>query len=279
MSSLARKTRLDYLREAGDDLGVKVVVPGEEKGDDFEDLMELGKVIISTQGGMILGLNDSHAMEIALNKDFSYTRLLRSGVKVPDYHLIESKAASLSLVEIDRLVDDALNFIKNIGFPIILKPTSCSRSEGVFLIEDQWDLLATLPDLVEKYGRVLVQRYIDSNEYRVLMLRDEVLMAYRRECDGVCESSRDVGAYEVVESISNDNRSMLAKAMFAVGLDFAGIDVRVDSLSAESNQNSYILELNSFPLLDSPERLRGPDFVRDICSKLINFTLEKLNLK
>jgi len=85
------------------------------------------------------------------------------GVKTPGYILVED------LSDIERAV-------KNLSFPLFVKPAKAGDSLGVdehSLVHNAEELETKVKEILEEYGPLLVEEYIDGREFTVLVAANE----------------------------------------------------------------------------------------------------------
>ena len=81
------------------------------------------------------------------------------GVKTPGYVMVEK-------------VSDIDEAIKHLSFPMFVKPAKAGDSLGVdehSLVSNRDELLAKASDIIDEYGPLLVEEYIDGREFTVLV--------------------------------------------------------------------------------------------------------------
>ncbi len=126
-----------------------------------------------------LDLNPVGSSDIAKDKDYATLFMARMG-----YPTIPGKAfysAEWSrAIRSRRDIDAAYSYAKRIGFPVIAKPNSGSQGGGVGLVYTKRELYRSLRDIFKRDRVALVQRFIEGNDYRLVVLDDEVISAYER---------------------------------------------------------------------------------------------------
>lgn len=137
--------------------------------------------------GTSLDINHQGASAIAKDKDYCAHFLRHEGFSVPESVLVFSPRyrAEMAMKNIDvakklTSIDKAIEFVEEFGFPVFVKPNEGSEGRGVGKIYSIDQLFDTLYALFQEYPRVLVQRPVLGNDYRVVVLDGEVLSAYER---------------------------------------------------------------------------------------------------
>jgi len=113
------------------------------------------------------------AFSIGDNKFKAKKWLAKHGVQVPEGEKFSQ--------DIDN--EEIIAYAKKIGFPVVLKPAKAAQGKGVianinnekFLAES---LLHVRTEL--NYPEVIVERYVEGKEYRVYVMKDEVIAVLNR---------------------------------------------------------------------------------------------------
>ena len=126
-----------------------------------------------------LDINGHGSSEVA--KDKGYTRFFMSkmGYKIPQGapffspHWCEVNDANNNS-------ESAVQFANSLGYPVIVKPNSGSKGRDVFKAYNEAELRDILRIVFEKNNVILIEQYIAGDDYRLVVLKGEVMMAYRR---------------------------------------------------------------------------------------------------
>jgi len=185
----------------------------------------------------IMGIPYTHspvtASAIAMDKEITQNIFKNAGLKIAD-----SLAA-----EIDEIS------IKFMPLPFVVKPVSEGSSVGVYIIRDEKDLLLAKKEW--KYGRAIVEKFIEGAELSVAVLNGKAL--------GVIELRPKQGFYTYENKYTDGKTEHLMPAPLADNLsktvmNMAEIAHRVLKCSGLSRsdfrydgKDFYILELNTHP--------------------------------
>lgn len=93
-----------------------------------------------------------------LMKYVAYTQ----GVSTPAYAIIEC-------------VDDITNACKHLQYPLFVKPAKAGDSLGIdehSLVNNESDLFKKASSIIEEYGPLLVEEYIEGREFTVMLIAD-----------------------------------------------------------------------------------------------------------
>ena len=198
--------------------------------------------------------------------------------------IAKSKAATNSLLKMSgipvaeqarvRSIDDAIIFVNNFGYPVVLKPESEDRGRGVFAnivgeaeLRDCWSLLSKGP-----YKSVLIEKHLPGDIYRINTINGSVVRAVKRVHPFVCGD----GVSTIEQLISEINEEPIRTGDDTVS-EFIDIDDDVTrTLAKESLTIHSILGKNETLHITSTCRsFNSDDFIdklhtdnRDLCEKV-----------
>lgn len=131
-------------------------------------------------------INYSGSVKICMNKDICSSFLQRNGFLVPksENYTRRSKEKNIDLYEpimqfIENLEDNGFNY------PLIIKPATLSQGKGISKIYNKEEaeeiVKSTLSDKeLEKNKTFIIQEFAKGNDYRIVVLGDKILQAYKR---------------------------------------------------------------------------------------------------
>lgn len=131
-------------------------------------------------------INYSGSVKICMNKDICTSFLHRNGFSVPksQNYTRRSKEKNIDLYE------SIMQFIENLeengfDYPLIIKPATLSQGRGISKIynkEEAKEIIKnTLNDKeLEKNRTFIIQEFANGNDYRIVVLGDKILQAYKR---------------------------------------------------------------------------------------------------
>jgi len=172
------------------------------------------------------------------------------------------------------------------GSRVVLKPIDRGSSVDCYIVPDDLGLEEALDRLLGRYGRCLVERYVDGPELTVGILGRQALpviqiVPRRRFYDYEAKYADDATRYLVNPPLD----AALLRQVQALSLgvfeilgcrDMARVDWRVDAAS----QTPYLLEVNTIPgftshsLLPKAAAAAGIDFPR-LCRILIEMAMSR----
>jgi D-alanine--D-alanine ligase len=212
------------------------------------------------------------ASNLAMDKVASRNIFKRHGLYVPNFKVTEKS-------------NDAVNLMRNLSFPLVIKPALTGSSIGISIV-DNYKSLAFAIKLAFKFdNRVIVEEYIKGRELTVGILEDKPLpiieiVPKRPFFDYQSKYKHGLTDYIIPAKLSPEASKKINKASLAAHrlLGCFGCS-RVDIILDKKNR-PFILEVNTIPGLTSTSLLpkaakeAGIDFI-DLCIKLISLAYEK----
>ena len=136
-----------------------------------------------------------------------------------DSHRIRQTLARVGITvpagDVAWSLEDAQEIAESIGFPLLLKPADATGRGGMpDRIGDAESLATAWPLASAMSRRVIVERFVEGHDYRVVVVDGRVVAVAQR------------AAIDCTDEIHPENRALCELAAGAVGLDVAGIDVR-----------------------------------------------------
>ncbi len=105
------------------------------------------------------------AESIAQDKDLAKELLVRYGIPVPEGRIV-------------RKVDTTWEAAEDLGLPVVIKPAEGSRGVAVSLALETYEEVAEAFRLAQTIqNAVIVERFIEGDEYRLLVVNNEVVAA------------------------------------------------------------------------------------------------------
>jgi D-alanine-D-alanine ligase-like ATP-grasp enzyme len=125
-------------------------------------------------------LNSFASAEIAKDKNYTNFFLKKMGYKVPEGQTFFSDKLN-SCLRIKRTISDGFEYAKSIGFPVIIKPNNLSQGKLVTKIFNKEEYYETAEKIFDITDVMLVERFYYGNDFRVLVLDEEIFAVYQRE--------------------------------------------------------------------------------------------------
>jgi len=124
-------------------------------------------------------INPLASSEIARDKGYADFFLRHFGYCTSEGQTFFSEARN-QRIKIKRTIDDGFNYAKTLGFPVILKPNNLSQGTLVTKVNNKKDYYAVAKRIFKRTHVMLVQRFYSGNDYRIVVLDDEIISAYER---------------------------------------------------------------------------------------------------
>src|SRR3954470_22309292 len=141
----------------------------------------------------ITGDSSYLAVDIASDKDLTKQLLAEAGLPVPRGETV-------------RTVERALAFMQRLRRPVVVKPLDANQGKGVTVdVRDEACLVAAFARAREWGRSVLVEEFIEGDDYRVLVVDGRVVAASHRRPPSV----NGDGVHTVRELVEQENRNPL----------------------------------------------------------------------
>ena len=205
--------------------------------------------------GKALGLNADAAAAIATDKDYTARLLSAGGLPTPPGVIVVAPGFVAKMRLSNSAVaaglpgpEVAQAFARDAGFPVIVKPNFGNMGRGVRRAESPAELAADLAEGFLADDRLRVEALVPGRDYRLLVLRGKVIVAYERQPLTVTGDGRRSVAALLAERLARlverhhgpkisaaDPR--LARAMDAAGLSPEAVPEAGQSLRLLANAN------------------------------------------
>ncbi|MCB0719983.1 MAG: 30S ribosomal protein S6--L-glutamate ligase [Bacteroidetes bacterium] len=190
-------------------------------------------------------VNGSMAITMSRDKLRSLQLLSRAGVALPVTGFAHSTHS------IDELIDMVG------GAPLIVKLLKGTQGKGVILAETRKAAESTIEAFRHLRTRFLVQEYFaecKGSDLRCFVVGGHVIAAIVRQgLPDEYRSNLHRGGLATLAILSPEERSLALRAVAAVGLNVAGVDI------LRTNRGPVVIEVNSSPGLQGIEKVTGLD--------------------
>lgn len=129
--------------------------------------------------GSRMDVNSLGASEIANDKDYASHFLKSMGYPVPHGQAFFTRHWSEAIGS-KRTPEAAYRYAKSLGFPVIVKPNGKSQGSGVCKVRNKREFMRAVRSLEFEERVFLVQRIVQGNDYRIVVLDREIISAYQR---------------------------------------------------------------------------------------------------
>ncbi|BAY98218.1 RimK domain-containing protein ATP-grasp [Tolypothrix tenuis PCC 7101] len=124
-------------------------------------------------------LNGFGAAELAKDKGSSSFFLNHFGYKVPEGKTFFNEKLCKQ-IETLRNIDDGFNYAKYLGMPVIVKPLNLSQGRFVTKVYNKREYYQVAKKILQITPGLIVERFHIGNDYRIVVLDQEVMVAYQR---------------------------------------------------------------------------------------------------
>lgn len=166
------------------------------------------------------------ATDLACDKEMSKKMLAEAGIPVPKGRLTSNR-------------EEAFTNAREIGFPVVLKPIGSNHGKGVTINVRTRDEVERAFDRAFRHSdEVIIERFVEGRDHRVLVINDEVAAVSEREPAHVVGD----GQHTLQELIDSENKNPLRGEGHEKPLTRIVIDEESERLIAEQ-----WLSLDSIP--------------------------------
>lgn len=131
--------------------------------------------------GINYGLNSTSVVKIFQNKILTNHILREEGLNLPDEFILEPRGSIFENSQNNQ--ESLLQFVEKVWYPLIVKPHKWSQGENIRIISSQGDL-EKFCEYYQQWGYwkelAIIQKYIEWDEFRVIYLNGEALLAYKK---------------------------------------------------------------------------------------------------
>jgi D-alanine-D-alanine ligase-like ATP-grasp enzyme len=126
-----------------------------------------------------IDINSLGASDVAKDKDYANYFMDKMGYPVVPGRAFYSDKWCLAIGS--RLnIGAAYRYAKNIGFPVVVKPNSGSQGKGVHKVFTKRHFFSAMRSIFRDDRVALVQKALIGNDYRIVVLDNKIISAYRR---------------------------------------------------------------------------------------------------
>ena len=201
--------------------------------------------------------NSSRAIDLCDNKILMYQELIKHQIRIPRTLVAPKTFEGLGYRDLTFVKEAA----KELGWPLVIKEAYGSFGEQVYLANDMDEAEKIITAI--GYHDFLMQEFIASSkgkDVRINVVGEQVIASMLRENKNDFRSNISNGGKGVNFSPNQDYIDLAIKAVKALGLDFAGVDVLF------GEDGPIICEVNSNPQFASTLSATGinlADYIAD----------------
>ena len=177
--------------------------------------------------------------------DKIFTKYIIHSLQIPQVPFLEIKT--------NKNLD---NVIKELGFPMIIKPANGGSSIGISKVHTKKELKSAIKEAKKYDSKVIAEKFIHAKELECAILEDKKIMAssvgeiksanefYDYNAKYENDKSHIIIPAEIEESIEKQIQEYAKKAF--IGINASSLS-RVDFLYDEKNNQIYLNEINTLP--------------------------------
>jgi len=164
------------LQKVASDIGAEIIIEPEYRLVGYITFKNGKKLCFSRSK---LNINGYGSATLAKDKAFSHFFLKNFGYAVPEGQTFFSKKLCTRLGN-PRDIDEGFSFAKKIGFPVIVKPLKLSQGILVTKVHNRKEYYKAAEEILEITSAFMVEKFCMGNDYRIVVIDDEVAAAYQR---------------------------------------------------------------------------------------------------
>ncbi|QYX31689.1 cyanophycin synthetase [Sphaerospermopsis torques-reginae] len=202
-----------------------------------------------------LNINGFGSANLAQDKAFSNYFLGKLGYRVTEGQTFFNDKMCAKVAN-PRNIHDGWNYAQELGFPVIVKPLNLSLGILVTKVYNKQEYYQVAEKILATQSVLIVERFYNGNDFRILVLDNEVIAAYQR----IPLSVTGDGKSTILELLQN-KREQLIKTGEKILIDVA--DFRIIKKLNQQNLtfDSVLAEDTLIYLLDNANLSTGGDAV------------------
>jgi D-alanine-D-alanine ligase-like ATP-grasp enzyme len=126
-----------------------------------------------------LNINGFASAELVKDKAYANFFLKQFGYSVTEGNTFFNDTLCAKLAH-PRNIDDGFNYAQKIGFPVIVKPLNLSQGTLVTKVYNQAEYYDVANRIFQIKSGLIVEKFYSGNDYRIVVLDNEVITAYQR---------------------------------------------------------------------------------------------------
>ena len=185
-----------------------------------------------------LNINAASNARMARDKSFLSHFLSEMGFRTLPEITVSRYDLDRGAVEPSKL-ENILQFAALNGWRAVVKPNGGSQGRGIRVTNDRQQLLGAIYDTLTTDGVCILQQYCGMPEYRLVVLKEKVIQAYRRSpmtITGDGSSTLETLLKRRAEAISQSRNEDISLKLFAAAVrifEVAGRDIKSVPPAAE----------------------------------------------
>lgn len=247
-----------------------------------------------------LNINGFGSANLAQDKAFSNYFLGKLGYRVTEGQTFFNDKMCAKVAN-PRNIHDGWNYAQELGFPVIVKPLNLSLGILVTKVYNKQEYYQVAEKILATQSVLIVERFYNGNDFRILVLDNEVIAAYQRiplsvTGDGkstileLLKNKRehliktgekiliDVEDFRIIKKLNQQNLtfdSVLAEDTLIYLLDNANLSTGGDAVDFTDKIHPDFQKLAINITKDMGLRLAGVDILTaDITQPIVDYTVD-----
>lgn len=200
-------------------------------------------------------INSSGSVTIVKDKGVSSFFLNKFGYKVTEGKTFFSEELCEEIANC-RNIDAGFSYAKELGFPVIVKPLNLSQGVFVTKVYNKQEYYQVAKKILQKISGFIVERFYNGNDYRIVVLDDEVVSAYQRIPLFIIGD----GQSNVLELMQQKQETFIKNGRKEI-IDFEDYRIKKNLRRRKLNFNSVIPNNNIVYLLDNANLSTGGEAI------------------
>ena len=200
-------------------------------------------------------INSSASAAIAKDKGVSSFFLNKFGYKVTEGKTFFSEELCEEIAN-PRNIDAGFYYAKELGFPLIVKPINLSQGTFVTKVHNKKEYYQAAKKILQKISGFIVERFYSGNDYRIVVLDDEVVSAYQR----IPLFIMGDGQSNVLELLQQKQETFIKNGRKEI-IDFEDYRIKKNLRRRKLNFSSVIPKNNIVYLLDNANLSTGGEAI------------------
>ncbi|MHC5823108.1 MAG: cyanophycin synthetase [Nostoc sp.] len=200
-------------------------------------------------------INSSGSVAIAKDKGVSSFFLNKFGYKVTEGKTFFSEELCEEIANC-RNIDAGFSYAKELGFPVIVKPINLSQGVFVTKVHNKQEYYQVAKKILQKVSGFIVERFYNGNDYRIVVLDDEIVSAYQRIPLFIIGD----GQSNVLELMQQKQETFIKNGRKEI-IDFEDYRIKKNLRRRKLNFNSVIPNNNIVYLLDNANLSTGGEAI------------------
>ena len=222
---------ISILKKIAEEMGAKVLLEPEYE---FIGHITFKNGNITTFYHSTFNINGHSSSNLAKDKGFSNYFLKQFGYQTTEGKTFFNDTICAKIPN-TKNIHDGWNYAQKLGLPVIIKPLNLTQGRLVSKVYNQTEYYPLAEKILEIQDGVIVERFYSGNDFRILVLDQEIIAAYQR----IPLSVVGDGSSTILELLNKKQKYLIETAKKAA-IDFQ--DFRITQ-----NLNRQHLSFDSIP--------------------------------